>query len=79
MASSQTVRLIFKIIFASSLMGTAIFMLNPIAASWVEFSLITKIFELAQLITIGATVFAISLLVLGVRKSTFSGAQVVSK
>lgn len=78
-ASSQTIRLIIKIIFSSTLMGTAIFMLNPIAASWVEFSLLNKVFELAQLITIGATVFAISMLITGVRKSTFLGAKIDTK
>ncbi|GAC18473.1 hypothetical protein GARC_1500 [Paraglaciecola arctica BSs20135] len=54
-------------------------MLNPISASWVDFTLIDKIFELAKLIVIGAAVFAMSLLVLGVRKRTFSASKVVTK
>lgn len=78
-ASSQTVSLIFKIIFASTLMGIVIFMFNPIAASWVDFPLIDKIIELAKLILIGAVVFTISLLVLGVRKSTFSASKTTIK
>jgi putative peptidoglycan lipid II flippase len=78
-ASSQTVTLIIKIGFASSLMGIVIFMFSPVTASWVDFALIDKISELAKLISIGAAVFAISLLVLGVRKSTFSAAKVVTK
>jgi putative peptidoglycan lipid II flippase len=78
-ASTQTINLIVKIVISSALMGIVIFMLNPISASWVDFSLINKIFELAKLIAIGAAVFAMSLLVLGVRKSTFSAAKLVSK
>jgi putative peptidoglycan lipid II flippase len=78
-ASSQTVTLIIKIVFASALMGVVIFILNPIAAYWVDFSLIDKIFELAKLISLGAAVFVISLLILGVRKHTFSASKVVTK
>ncbi|MBL4631976.1 MAG: polysaccharide biosynthesis C-terminal domain-containing protein, partial [Paraglaciecola sp.] len=78
-ASAQTISLIIKIVLASTLMGTVIFMLNPIVAYWVDFSLINKIFELSKLTGIGATVFAVSLLLLGVRKSTFSAYQAVTK
>jgi len=78
-ASAQTVTLIIKIVFASILMGIAIFMFSPVAASWVDLSLIDKIFELAKLISLAAMVFATCLLVLGVRKSTFSGSNVVIK
>jgi putative peptidoglycan lipid II flippase len=78
-ASTQTVFLIIKIVFASTLMAVAIFVFNPIATAWIEFHLINKIFELAKLILIGAVVFATSLLVLGVRKSTFSASKVVAK
>jgi len=46
---------------------------------WVDFSLIEKVFELAKLILFGATVFVISLLILGVRKQTFSTSKVVTK
>jgi putative peptidoglycan lipid II flippase len=52
-------------------------MLNPIAAYWVYLSLMDKIFELAKLISLGVTVFTISLLILGVRKSTFSASKAV--
>jgi putative peptidoglycan lipid II flippase len=78
-ASSQTIKLILKIVIASTLMGIVIFLLNPIAASWVDYSLIDKIFELVKLISVGAAVFGISLLVLGVRKSTFSASKAVTK
>jgi putative peptidoglycan lipid II flippase len=78
-ASTQTINLIIKIVIASAVMGMVIFMLNPISASWVDFTLIDKIFELATLIAIGAAVFALSLLVLGVRKSTFSAVKLVTK
>jgi putative peptidoglycan lipid II flippase len=78
-ASSQTITLIIKIVFASSLMGIVIFMLNPMVVYWVDFSLIEKVFELAKLILFGATVFVISLLILGVRKQTFSTSKVVTK
>jgi putative peptidoglycan lipid II flippase len=78
-ASSQTVTLIIKIVFASALMGVIIFILNPIATYWVDFSLIDKIFELAKLILLGAAVFVVSLLILGVRKHTFSASKVVTK
>ena len=78
-ASTQTINLIIKIVIASALMGMVIFTLNPISASWVDFTLIDKIFELATLIAIGAAVFALSLLVLGVRKSTFSAVKLVTK
>jgi putative peptidoglycan lipid II flippase len=78
-ASTQTVTLIIKIVFASTLMGIVIFMLNPIAASWLDFSLINKIIELAKLILLGATVFTISLIILGVRKSTFSASRAATK
>jgi putative peptidoglycan lipid II flippase len=78
-ASSQTVTLIIKIVFASTLMGIVIFMLNPMATLWVDFSLIAKIFELAKLISLGAAVFVISLLILGVRKQTFSASKGVTK
>jgi putative peptidoglycan lipid II flippase len=76
-ASSKTISLIIKIVVASVLMGWAIFMLNPIAAYWVYLSLMDKIFELAKLISLGVTVFTISLLILGVRKSTFSASKAV--
>jgi putative peptidoglycan lipid II flippase len=76
-ASSKTISLIIKIVVASVLMGGAIFMLNPIAAYWVYLSLMDKIFELAKLISLGVTVFTISLLILGVRKSTFSASKAV--
>ena len=78
-ASSQTVTLIIKIVFASTLMGLVIFMLNPNVAYWVDFSLIKKVFELAKLISLGATVFVISLLILGVRKQTFITSKTVVK
>jgi putative peptidoglycan lipid II flippase len=71
-ASPQTITLIVKIVFASTLMGIVIFMLSPVTTAWVDFSLLGKIFELAQLISLGASVFVVSLLILGVRKSTFS-------
>jgi putative peptidoglycan lipid II flippase len=73
------VALLIKIVVASTLMGFVIFILNPAAAYWVDFSLIDKIIELAKLISIGATVFSISLLILGVRKSTFSASRAVTK
>jgi putative peptidoglycan lipid II flippase len=76
-ASSKTISLIIKIVVASVLMGGAIFMQNPIAAYWVYLSLMDKIFELAKLISLGVTVFTISLLILGVRKSTFSASKAV--
>jgi putative peptidoglycan lipid II flippase len=78
-ASSQTITLIFKVVFASSLMGIVIFTLNPLAAAWVDFPLIEKIVELAKLISLGAAVFVISLLISGVRKHTFSASKVVTK
>jgi putative peptidoglycan lipid II flippase len=78
-ASSQTISLILKIVIASTFMGIVIFLLNPIAASWVDFSLIDKIFELVKLISLGAAVFGISLFVFGVRKSTFSASKAVTK
>ena len=78
-ASTQTISLIIKIVLASTLMGIVISMFNPIAASWVDFPLINKVFELAKLILLGASVFVLSLLALGVRKSTFSASKTVSK
>jgi putative peptidoglycan lipid II flippase len=77
-ASSQTIWLIVKIVLASTLMGAAIFMFNPAAVAWVDFSLLGKILELAKLIAMGAAVFVICLLVLGVRKSTFSASSSAS-
>jgi putative peptidoglycan lipid II flippase len=77
-ASSQTVSLIVKIVFASTLMGIIIFMSNPVTADWVDFSLINKIFELTKLIALGAAVFVASLLILGVRKHTFSASKVAT-
>jgi putative peptidoglycan lipid II flippase len=71
-ASSQTIALIIKIVFASVLMGVIIFVLSPAPSAWVDFSLLNKILALAQLISLGAVVFVISLLILGVRKRTFS-------
>jgi putative peptidoglycan lipid II flippase len=78
-ASSQTITLIFKVVFASALMGIVIFTLNPLAAAWVDFPLVEKIVELAKLISLGAAVFVISLLISGVRKHTFSASKVVTK
>jgi putative peptidoglycan lipid II flippase len=78
-ASSRTVVFIGKVILASTLMGIAIYTFNPVAMAWVDFPLLTKVIELAKLIAIGAAVFAISLLLCGVRKSTFSAAKVVNK
>jgi putative peptidoglycan lipid II flippase len=60
-------------------MGIVIFTLNPLAAAWVDFPLIEKIVELAKLISLGAAVFVISLLISGVRKHTFSASKVVTK
>jgi putative peptidoglycan lipid II flippase len=71
-ASSQTIALIIKIVFASVLMGVIIFVLSPAPSAWVDFSLLNKILALVQLISLGALVFVISLLILGVRKRTFS-------
>jgi putative peptidoglycan lipid II flippase len=71
-ASSQTIILILKVVFASTLMGAVIFMFNPLASAWVDFPLLDKIYELAKLILLGAAVFVVSLLILGVRKRTFS-------
>jgi putative peptidoglycan lipid II flippase len=53
-------------------MGAVIFMFNPLATAWVDFPLLDKIYELAKLILLGAAVFVMSLLILGVRKRTFS-------
>jgi len=78
-SSIQTVSLIIKIVFSSALMGVVIYVFNPKAATWIDLHLVVKIFELAKLILIGAAVFVISLLVLGVRKSTFSAAKTVAK
>ncbi|MFT6344871.1 MAG: putative peptidoglycan lipid II flippase [Paraglaciecola sp.] len=78
-ASSQTVSLIVKIVFASTLMGIIIFMSNPVTTDWVDFSLMNKIFELTKLIALGAAVFVASLLILGVRKHTFSASKVATK
>mgnify|MGYP006090310741 FL=1 len=78
-ASSQTVTLILKVVFASTLMAIVIFTLSPIATYWVELSLINKIYELAKLISLGAIVFVFSLLIMGVRKDTFSASKVVAK
>lgn len=78
-ASATTITLVIKIVFASALMAGVIFMFSPVTAIWVDFTLIDKISELAKLISMGATVFAISLLVLGVRKGTFSASKVVAK
>lgn len=74
-ASKQTLALLIKIMVASALMGTVIYNLSPVLNAWVEFSLINKIYQLAQLILIGAGVFVLSLLVFGVRKSTFSASK----
>lgn len=71
-ASSQTLRLIIKIVLASILMAGVITLVSPVAEAWVNLPLVNKVFELAKLIFIGAIVFVFSLLIFGVRKSTFS-------
>jgi putative peptidoglycan lipid II flippase len=71
-ASSHTFRLLSKIIAASTLMAVAIYQLNPTVAMWLELTLVLKIIELAKLIVLGFSVFSITLLILGVRKSSFS-------
>ncbi|WP_299074138.1 murein biosynthesis integral membrane protein MurJ [uncultured Paraglaciecola sp.] len=73
--SSQTLLLLLKITIACSLMGLSIFVVNPMVSVWVELTLLNKVIELAKLVILGAVVFTASLLVLGVRKSTFSPAN----
>ncbi|WP_158967070.1 murein biosynthesis integral membrane protein MurJ [Paraglaciecola sp. L3A3] len=70
-ASAQTAWMIGKIVIASLLMAAAIHYFNPVVSVWLEMAFMLKVFELAQLIVIGAGVFTGVLLLLGVRKSSF--------
>jgi putative peptidoglycan lipid II flippase len=74
--SSTTIWLVIKIILASGLMAAAIYQFNPLPNIWVGFSFLDKVVELAQLIVLGAIIFVVSLLLLGVRKSTFSSKNI---
>ena len=78
-ASPATLFLIGKIVLACILMGSSIYFFNPSTEVWVEMTLMLKIAELAKLIFLGVTVFACSVLILGVRKSTFSSANSLLK
>lgn len=72
--SAQTFYLILKVILAAALMIGLVGVLNPSISEWIEFDLATKIVTLAKLILAAAVTYAISLLVLGVRKSDFLSA-----
>ena len=70
-ASSSTFWLLIRIVLASVLMASVIMQINPSIDVWVELSLLIKIIELAKLIAVGAVVFLLTLLILGVRKRSF--------
>ncbi|MGJ8681971.1 MAG: murein biosynthesis integral membrane protein MurJ, partial [Paraglaciecola sp.] len=60
------------IVFSSLLMAAVVYQINPASSIWVDFSFIHKVTELSKLIFIGAFIFVVSLLILGVRKSSFT-------
>lgn len=70
--SSETLYLMVKIVFSSLLMAAVVYQINPASSIWVDFSFIHKVTELSKLIFIGAFIFVVSLLILGVRKSSFT-------
>lgn len=74
-ASATTLILILKIILSSVVMAFTIKMLSPAAQNWVNFDLMTKVWELCQLILLGFTVFLVTLMLSGVRKSSFTNRQ----
>ena len=63
-----------KILVSTLLMVSMIYYLNPAMAQWIEWSLLEKITSLAMLIGVGGLVFVSSLLLLGIRPSTFKTA-----
>jgi putative peptidoglycan lipid II flippase len=71
-ASKKTVILLVKIVVASVLMALTVIYLSPATADWVQFVLLTKIYQLLLLIMAGFAVFLVSLLMMGVRKQCFS-------
>lgn len=71
-ATAKTVFLLIKIIVASALMAIVVKFFSPAIAEWVQFSLLSKIMTLCQLIVIGVMAFLLCLLLTGVRKSCFS-------
>ncbi|MGS2720288.1 murein biosynthesis integral membrane protein MurJ [Paraglaciecola aestuariivivens] len=78
-ASKQTLVLVTKILLASGLMAATIYYFNPSTQHWVSYGLFEKIQQLTQLIFMGAGVLAVSLLVFGVRISTFSATVLQNK
>jgi putative peptidoglycan lipid II flippase len=74
-ASSRTFWLLGKIVLACMAMAYTLAVFTPDISDWLEFSLWIKILQLMQLIAIGGAVFTLSLVILGVRKSSFSVAQ----
>lgn len=75
-ASSGTLIFLLKVMISALIMAFAILYFNPDMSSWIGLSLLEKIMLLSQLIVSGGVVFLLSLLVLGVRKSTFTGGKV---
>ncbi|MEP1447606.1 MAG: murein biosynthesis integral membrane protein MurJ [Paraglaciecola sp.] len=76
--SRQTMLLLVKIILASVLMGIAIHAMSPTIVSWVDFTLLDKIYHLAKIILSGAAVLAVSLLAMGVRTRSFLSTKVTN-
>ncbi|MDP5041133.1 MAG: murein biosynthesis integral membrane protein MurJ [Paraglaciecola sp.] len=69
--SKQTLSLVVKIFVGAILMATVIMLMSPSIQQWVAFSLWAKVTELFVLILTGFGTFALSLVILGVRKHSF--------
>ncbi len=75
--TGETLVFVGKVVLACVGMVATIIMLNSDISFWVDASTFDKSFLLAQLIFAGFAVFALVLIILGVRPSNFSASQVV--
>ena len=76
--SSATLFFVAKVLVACSGMVITIIALNSDVEFWVSMSTWDKSLKLAQLILCGFAVFAVILVILGVRPSSFASSQVPS-
>lgn len=77
-ASGGTLLFMFKVLLSALVMVAVILYFNPDISGWLALTLLEKILLLGKLIISGGAVFAVSLFVLGVRKSAFTGRKLVN-
>lgn len=73
-ASRETLIILSKIVVSTLLMVSIIYYFNPAIEQWIEWPLLDKVASLAILISLGALVFVVSLLLLGIRPGAFKAA-----